>query len=1137
MEDGTLTVANGANATLTGSYDATGENSGDLIDTSSSSHTDSDADASASLSITQIKKDGGSNSSVSSGSSYNSSGTSVTGTYGTLTIGADGSYTYAATQDAADDYGAINENATLTVADGDNQYFTANQRYDDTGEHSGDVINTTYTGTDTDVDGDTLTVSAVRTGATEDAGTAGTVGVALTGTYGQLTLNANGSYTYVANQAAAEALDVGDTVTDSFNYTVTDGALTDTAVITIKVFGVNDLPVAQDDVGVINENSTLTVSNGDNANESGGSYNASGEHSGDVIDTSSGTHQDSDADASASLTITQIKKDGGSNSAVSSGSTTSVTGTYGTLTIGADGSYTYAATESAADGIADGESVTDVFVYTLSDGTDTTTANITITILGQNDELTAQNDEGVIMEGSTLTVANGSNANVSGSYDATGEHSGDVLDTTSSSHKDSDPDLTDTLRITFIKKDGGSNSAVSSGSSYNSSGTAVTGAYGTLTIGADGSYKYVAQSDISGFDAGETLTDTFFYTVTDDNGSTKTASIVITLLGDDGSSNNAPVAQNDVGVIVEDGTLTVTNGSNANVTGTYDATGEYSGDVMDTSSSSHTDSDADGDTITVTQIRKSGGSDSSVSSSSSYNSNGTSVTGTYGTLTIGADGSYTYAADQSAADDLDSGDSVTDSFIYTISDGTATATATITITVLGINDTPTAVDDTDTVDEDGTVTKTGSQDDVLTDDSDPDDSATLTVTAIQPSGGSSSNVTSGTTYTNGTSVTGTYGTLVIGADGSYTYTADQSAADDLDAGDSVTDVFTYTVTDENGATTTATITITVNGINDTPVAQNDVGVIVEDGTLTVANGSNANVTGTYDATGEYSGDVIDTSSSSHADSDADDSASLSISQIKKDGGSDSAVSSGSSYNSNGTSVTGTYGTLTIGADGSYTYVADQSAADDLDLNDSVTDVFVYTLSDGTATTTANITITVLGINDTPVAVDDTDTVSEDGTVTKTGSQDDVLNDDTDADDSATLTVTAIQPSGGSSSDVTSGTTYNDGTQSTGTYGTLTIGADGSYTYTADQDAADALDDGDTVTDVFTYTVTDENGATTTATITITVNGINDTPVAQNDVGVIVEDGTLTVTNGSNANVTGTYAVSYTHLTLPTIYSV
>ena len=698
VEDGTLTVANGANATLSGTYDATGENSGDLMDTSSSSHKDSDVDDSASLSITQIKKNGGSNSAVASGSSYNSSGTSVTGTYGTLTIGADGSYTYAATQDAADpldvgesatdvfvytlsdgtatttatltitilgandapvaanDYGAINEDATLTVSDGDNQ--TVSGRYDASGEHSGDVINTSYTGTDTDVDGDTLTVSAVRTGSTEGSGTAGTVGQALTGTYGQLTLNANGSYTYVANQTAADALDVGDEVTDSFNYTVTDGALTDTALLEIKVFGVNDTPVAQNDVGVIAEDSTLTVTNGANATLTGDSYDATGENSGDVINTSSSSHQDSDADASASLTVTQIKKNGGSNSSVSSGSSynssgTSVTGTYGTLTIGADGSYTYAATADAADGIAAGESATDVFVYTLSDGTETTTANITITILGANDNPTAQNDVGVIMEGSTLTVANSANANVSGSFDATGEHSGDVIDTSSSSHTDTDPDTSNTLTITHIKKDGGSNSTVSSGSSYNSSGTAVTGAYGTLTIGADGSYKYVAQSDIAGFDAGETLTDTFTYTVSDGTATT-TANIVITLLGDDGNTNNAPVARNDVGVIVEDGTLTVTNGANANESGgSYNATGEHSGDVINTSSTTHYDTDADSDTITITQIRTSSGSDSAVSSGSSYNSNGTSVTGTYGTLTIGADGSYTYVADQSAADDLD----------------------------------------------------------------------------------------------------------------------------------------------------------------------------------------------------------------------------------------------------------------------------------------------------------------------------------------------------------------------------------------------------------------------------------------------------------------------------------------------------
>ena len=68
-----------------------------------------------------------------------------------------------------------------------------------------------------------------------------------------LTLNSNGSYTYIANKTAAEALDPGDIVTDSFNYTVSDGqGETDIAVLTITVNGMNDAPVADDETNSVN---------------------------------------------------------------------------------------------------------------------------------------------------------------------------------------------------------------------------------------------------------------------------------------------------------------------------------------------------------------------------------------------------------------------------------------------------------------------------------------------------------------------------------------------------------------------------------------------------------------------------------------------------------------------------------------------------------------------------------------------------------------------------------------------------------------------------------------------------------------------------------------------------------------------
>ena len=121
---------------------------------------------------------------------------------------------------------------------------------------------------------------------------------------------------------------------------------------------------------------------------------------------------------------------------------------------------------------------------------------------------------------------------------------------------------------------------------------------------------------------------------------------------------------------------------------------------------------------------------------------------------------------------------------------------------------------------------------------------------------------------------------------------------------------------------------------------------------------------------------------------------------------------------NCTSVTGTYGTLKVGANGHYTYVADQSAADDLDASDTATDSFTYTVSDGTATDTATLIFTVTGINDAPAAVNDTDAVNEDATVTQNfRDQMLLMADDSDADDDDSLTVTQIAVTGGSNSSV------------------------------------------------------------------------------------------------------------------------
>src|SRR5205085_1230413 len=280
---------------------------------------------------------------------------------------------------------------------------------------------------------------------------------------------------------------------------------------------------------------------------------------------------------------------------------------------------------------------------------------------------------------------------------------------------------------------------------------------------------------------------------------------------------------------------------------------------------------------------------------------------------------------------------------------------------------------------------------------------------------------------------------------------------------------TYTVTDTAGATSSTTLTVTIHGANDAPVAVVDVASATEAGGI-------SNGTAGVDPTGN----VLTN------DTDVDTGDTKTVSAVKH------GVASGTV----GTGLAGDHGTLTLNSDGSYSYVVNQddSAVQGLrTASDTLTDTFTYTVTDTAgATSSTTLTVTIHGANDAPVAVVDVASATEAGGigngtagVDPTGN---VLTNDTDVDTGDTKTVSAVKHG------VASGTV---GTGLAGDHGTLTLNSDGSYSYVVNQDdsAVQGLRTAsDTLTDTFTYTVTDTAGATSSTTLTVTIHGANDAPV-------------------------------------------
>lgn len=349
-------------------------------------------------------------------------------------------------------------------------------------------------------------------------------------------------------------------------------------------------------------------------------------------------------------------------------------------------------------------------------------------------------------------------------------------------------------------------------------------------------------------------------------------------------------------------------------------------------------------------------------------------------------------------------------------------------TVTIANQDPTPANDTASTDEDTALNVAAPG--VLSNDLDPDTSDTLTV------------VSQRITTANGAS-------FDLDPDGSYAYDPTvSSACNALAESEQLTETITYTVNDDNGGSATATLEITVNGVNDAPTATNDNG-----------GSTNANV-------------VLIGSGLLDNDTDPDATDTLQVSTA------DSASAQGAVVN--------------VNADGSFSFdPTGATALISLPAGQSVTDTFSYTAADPFGgTSAAQVTVTVTGVNDAPVAGDDTATTFQDAAVVIA----DFLLNDSDPDTGDSIS-------------------FKEHNASSVQGATISYEERDGFTYDpTTSPALAALTDGETLTDTFTYTIEDTNGATATATISVSVTGIeyegDVTPRPNGDDAVDVTDAVL-----------------------------
>ena len=1050
---------------------------------------------------------------------------------------------------------------------------------DDTASTNEDtVVTIDVLGNDSDVDGDTLTVTAASA------------------TSGSVSVNADGTLAYQGNPDFNGI--------DTITYTITDGnGEESTSTVTVSVAAVNDAPIANSDVTTADESSSATISVLSNDTDVEGDaltvVTATANFGTVTINADNTLTYQGNAAFDGADTITYTVSDGNGGEATS---TVEVSSDY-VVTVDNSQIITSTALEAELSGYTGPTNETnlvkfDVYVdaSVLGNIDDITGVSFSISndeldFIGSNDGAAIFTDfnttDGAFItfgfdafaDSHTATVApekvkigtfyadpttDASEINITlenvqvsmGSETVTLDNVVSTLDTNIA------PEFSITsITSENIVEDSSSVSGSVSTSDINSNIISYTGdadgAYGSFTVNTStGEWTYTldnANTSVQALVADEVVVENFTVTADDGFGGTDTLSVTVNVIG----TNDAPIAVNDSATSGEDAsvtinvlgndtdvegdllTVTLASAENGVVTINADGTLEYTGDqnFSGEDTITYTISDVDGATSTATVTIDVTSINDAPTAFNDFNAtheekaitinilaNDIDLDGdnlivalanaANGSVVINADNTVTYTPN----DDFVGSDTI----FYTITDGEYSDSAIALVNVTGTNDTPianadtaTAVEETSTTitvldndtDVDGdalgvaeasadngtvTINTDGTLEYTANQDFNGTDTITYTVTdgvmnlafsgglfdMFDPTGvriGGADDVT-GTMAVNMATGQGTgeissdqnfygqpwtahaitiqmtgpdtmtvdmlfdWGTttnievtvpmqMSFNADGTATFVAVDGDGDGIlgnimETGPfaGFTPAFSGTATIEQSQDAISTVTVEVTAVNDAPVSSDDTASTYEDVTITI--------------------DVL--SNDSDVDRDLN--------------GLDDVLSV--------TAATAANGTVTINADGTLEYTANQ----DFNGVDTVT----YTITDGEYTSTSTVTVDVIAVNDAPEANDDYTTAAEETAITI-----DVLANDSDLDgDSISVSLASAEN------------------------GTVTINADGTLEYTGNQDFNG--------TDTITYTITDGNGGSATATVTVGVNLVNDVPIALDDTAKVHEDTAVTI---------------------------